>query len=335
MGKENRLMNEVKNQVRNEVRNENRNEFENEFKNEIGYDGNKVRNSKTTLSNIPIKPIKYNRNNKTNDTNKTISIYIVEDYHLLCMQYNHILSKEKDFEILNTFENAEDCIEALDNINKTNANTVNKTKPVNTNINTTNKLNTDNATTNNTNNDTKQPDIIIMDLGLPYMNGIQATKIIKDKYPDIKVIILTCHERREEVLACLSSKASGYILKNEEAIKDSIKKAIRTVYQGGMWLDKEIGDYALSTIPKPISYDFNNLYQKDENELREYITSLLSKREIETLGLITDGKTNDEIAQALTVSKNTIKMHVRNILTKLSVNDRIQAAVKAVRAKLF
>ncbi len=271
-------------------------------------------------------------------SDKTISIYIVEDYNLLRMQYKHILSKEKDFNVLDTFENAEDCIESLevidsiksaDSMNRAGVHCVNSGNM---------SINYDNVSGGRVcgvNSSARYPDIIIMDLGLPYMNGIQATKIIKDKYPNIKVIVLTCHEERETILACLSSKASGYILKNEETVKDSIKKAIRTVYQGGMWLDKEITDYAFSTIPKPISYEFENLYQKDENELRDYITSLLSKRELETLELITDGKTNDEIAELLIVSKNTIKMHVRSILSKLSVNDRIQAAVKAVRARLF
>ena len=293
MGKENRLMNEIKN-----------------------LNGN--------ASAVMDKGICRSGNGV--NSSKTISIYIVEDYNLLRTQYKHILSKEKDFNVLDTFENAEDCIESLDGININNNNH-------NININHNNRNIVGNV--NDITSISRYPDIIIMDLGLPYMNGIQATKIIKDKYPNIKVIVLTCHEERETILACLSSKASGYILKNEETVKDSIKKAIRTVYQGGMWLDKEITDYAFSTIPKPISYEFENLYQKDENELRDYITSLLSKRELETLELITDGKTNDEIAELLIVSKNTIKMHVRSILSKLSVNDRIQAAVKAVRARLF
>ena len=317
MGKENRLMNEIKNLNASGNLNENLNENVG-----VGIGVNVNANENT----CPVVNKSICRRGAGVSSDKTISIYIVEDYNLLRMQYKHILSKEKDFNVLDTFENAEDCIESLDGININNNNH-------NININHNNRNIVGNV--NNITSISRYPDIIIMDLGLPYMNGIQATKIIKDKYPNIKVIVLTCHEERETILACLSSKASGYILKNEETVKDSIKKAIRTVYQGGMWLDKEITDYAFSTIPKPISYEFENLYQKDENELRDYITSLLSKRELETLELITDGKTNDEIAELLIVSKNTIKMHVRSILSKLSVNDRIQAAVKAVRARLF
>lgn len=217
-----------------------------------------------------------------------ISMYVVEDYFLTRASYRHILGNTEDFDLVGDFETAEECLEAM------------AKKPV---------------------------DIILMDLGLPFMNGIEATKIINEKYPDTKVIVLTSHESEDEVLACVASGASGYALKDLDF--EMLKKVIRVVNFGALWFDPQIADVTKSAIPKPKSTDFDNLYDKTD------IKSVLTEREFEVLKLISEGKSNVEIGEIMMVSTNTAKAHVGNILNKLSVTDRVQAAVMAVKADLF
>ena len=217
-----------------------------------------------------------------------IKIYIVEDYFLTRVSYRHTLGKTEDFELLGDFESAEECLEAM------------KENPA---------------------------DVVLMDLGLPYMNGIEATRIISSEYPNTKVIILTSHETDEEVLACTASGASGYVLKDLEV--EPLRKVIRAVNFGALWFDPQIADVPKSVIPKPNSTDFDNLYDTSD------IKSILTVRELETLKLVSEGKSNVEIAEIMMVSKNTAKAHVGSILSKLSVTDRVQAAVMAVKANLF
>ena len=217
-----------------------------------------------------------------------IKIYIVEDYFLTRVSYRHTLGKTEDFELLGDFESAEECLEAM------------KENPA---------------------------DVVLMDLGLPYMNGIEATRIISSEYPNTKVIILTSHETDEEVLACTASGASGYVLKDLEV--EPLRKVIRAVNFGALWFDPQIADVTKSVIPKPNSTDFDNLYDTSD------IKSIVTVRELETLKLVSEGKSNVEIAEIMMVSKNTAKAHVGSILSKLSVTDRVQAAVMAVKANLF
>lgn len=217
-----------------------------------------------------------------------ITIYVVEDYFLTRASYRHILGSTEDFELLGDFETAEECLEAMAK---------------------------------------KQADIVLMDLGLPFMNGIEATRIINEKYPETKVVVLTSHENEDEVLACVASGASGYVLKDLEL--DTLKKIIRAVNFGALWFDPQIADVTKSVIPKPKSTDFDNLYDKKD------IKSLLTEREYEVLKLISEGKSNVEIGEIMMVSTNTAKAHVGNILSKLSVKDRVQAAVLAVKSEMF
>ena len=108
-----------------------------------------------------------------------------------------------------------------------------------------------------------------------------------------------------------------------------LKKVIRVVNFGALWFDPQIADVTKSVIPKPKSTDFDNLYDKKD------IKSLLTEREYEVLKLISEGKSNVEIGEIMMVSTNTAKAHVGNILSKLSVKDRVQAAVLAVKSEMF
>ena len=170
------------------------------------------------------------------------------------------------------------------------------------------------------------PDVILMDLGLPGMNGIEATSTIKKDFPNIKIIILTSHERDEEVIASLGAGANAYCLKDIEPA--SLVHVIKEVAKGACWLDPVIAKVALTLFPKP-----DNMMLSSKNHLNDG-KSQLTERELEVLRLLVKGKSNTEIAKDLIVSVHTAKAHVCSILQKLCVDDRVQAAVKAVKENI-
>ena len=165
-----------------------------------------------------------------------------------------------------------------------------------------------------------------MDLGLPGMNGIEATGRIKQENSDMKVIILTSHERDEEVLAALGSGANAYCLKDIEP--NALVNVIKEVAKGACWLDPVIAKVALKLFPKP-----ENIRVSSSNQLSDG-RGQLTERELEVLRLLVKGKSNTEIAKDLIVSVHTAKAHVCSILQKLCVDDRVQAAVKAVKENI-
>ena len=217
-----------------------------------------------------------------------VSLYVVDDYLLTRITHRRNFAQDKEINFLEDFGNAEDCIKKME----------------------------------------QQPaDIILMDIELPKMNGIEATKIIKEKYPKTKVIIYTTYKNGERILASLASGACGYVLKNN--LNTDLKNVIKMVARGEFWMDLEIAKLAFSQMPMPNVNDLENLYENKN------LKNNLTARELEVLKLLIDGKTNSQIAQEIIVSINTAKAHVGSILTKLSVTDRVQAAVKAVRANMF
>ena len=172
-----------------------------------------------------------------------------------------------------------------------------------------------------------KPDIVLMDLGLPGINGIEATQQIKAFDENIRVIILTSHDRDEEVLASLGSGANAYCLKDIEPA--TLVNVIKTVTQGAAWLDPAIAKVALKLFPKPESTQI--LSSAEAQDARAQLT----EREIEVLKLLVKGKSNTEIAKDLIVSVHTAKAHVCSILQKLCVDDRVQAAVKAIKENII
>lgn len=170
------------------------------------------------------------------------------------------------------------------------------------------------------------PDIVLMDLGLAGMNCIEATVKVKEMNKDIKVIALTSHDREEEVIAALSSGAMAYCLKDIDPAK--LADVIRDVKNGVCWLDPLIARKALDAFPKQETIGI--LKDKSSEEGRVPLTD----REFEVLKHLVEGKSNTEIAKELIVSVHTAKAHVCSILQKMCVNDRVQAAVKAVKEGL-
>lgn len=168
-----------------------------------------------------------------------------------------------------------------------------------------------------------KPDVVIMDLGLPGINGIEATKQIKSFDEDIKVLILTSHKNDDEVWDALSAGANAYCMKDIEPEK--LIRVIESVNEGAAWLDPAVAN----TILKSISGNKIPKSSEEAEETREKVQ--LTDRELDVLRLIVNGHSNQEISEKLVVSIHTAKAHVCNILQKLSVEDRTQAAIKALK----
>ncbi len=164
--------------------------------------------------------------------------------------------------------------------------------------------------------------LVIMDLGLPGMNGIEATKKIRDLKHDIKVVILTSHNDEQEVLNSLKAGANAYCSK--EINPKRLIQVVQSVLDGAAWFDPSISHIVLNAAAKT----------QDIEEIKPEKDYGLTSRETQILKLITEGYSNMEIADTLFVSINTTKAHVASILQKLEVDDRLQAALKALKERL-
>ena len=219
---------------------------------------------------------------------KSVRIVIVEDYKLTRMGLRSSLSEFEGIEVIGESEDGEKGLQIVKDL---------------------------------------KPDIVLMDLGLPGINGIEATQQIKAFDPEIKVVILSSHDREEEVLASLGSGANAYCLKDIEP--HTLVNVIKNVSEGAAWLDPAIAKIALNMFPKPESVRVLN--SSEISDARAQLT----EREMEVLKLLVKGKSNTEIAKDLIVSVHTAKAHVCSILQKLCVDDRVQAAVKAIKENII
>ncbi len=170
------------------------------------------------------------------------------------------------------------------------------------------------------------PNVVLMDIGLPDITGIEATKRILKLDNNAKIVILTSHISEPEVISSLQAGAMAYVMKDTGT--EILKMAIKSVNDGAMWLDAQI---------VPILREKNNGVipprQMSRAAFKEQHANLTA-REYEVLKLVVDGMSNNDIAQALTISEHTAKAHVCNIIQKLVVDDRTQAAVKALKEGL-
>lgn len=173
----------------------------------------------------------------------------------------------------------------------------------------------------------EKPDVVLMNLGLPGMNGLEATMKVKEVSPDTNVVILTSHERGEEVVAALGAGACSYCLKDIDP--NVLSQVITSAAKGACWIDATVAKVALNLFPKP--ENISNLPKMDVTDARAQLTD----RELEVLRHLVQGKSNTEIAKELIVSVHTAKAHVCSILQKLCVDDRVQAAVKAIKENII
>ncbi len=174
------------------------------------------------------------------------------------------------------------------------------------------------------------PDVVLMDIGLPEMDGIQATSLIKKSNPNIKVLIFTSRESEDDVFDSLSAGADGYIMKG--ANEEQMISAIKAVAEGTAWLDPAIARLVLSSVKRQTSTSSdNNISSVNKNAKNVYG---LTDREIEVLALIVEGLNNSQIAKRLVITLSTAKAHVHSILQKLYVTNRTQATIQAVKEGL-
>lgn len=209
-----------------------------------------------------------------------IRLLIVDDHHVVRRGHVFFLQTQDDIEIVGEASNGIEAIELASKLN---------------------------------------PDIILMDLVMPQMNGIEATKRIKRLFPEMKILMLTSFSDQDHVIPALEAGATGYQLKDIEP--DQLVRSIRNIVKGEHELH-----------PKATSYLVENL---SNNKQKTNSIFDLTKREMEVLKEIAKGKSNKEIAATLFITEKTVKTHVSNLLSKLGLQDRTQAALYAVKHQLI
>ncbi len=175
------------------------------------------------------------------------------------------------------------------------------------------------------------PDVILMDIGLPIIDGIEATRRIKEFNPDAKILIFTSRDGEDDVFASFKAGADGYIMKG--ANPEQTTSAIKAVNEGTAWIDPNIAKMVLSSIQKDSRENFSHSQDTDICKNSKNIYGL-TERELEVLALIVEGLSNPEIAERLVITKATAKAHVHSILQKLYVDDRTKAAIMAMKEGL-
>ena len=221
---------------------------------------------------------------------KNIKVLIVEDHDMARMGLSVILSNNPNIEIVGMFA---DGLEGVENALKI------------------------------------KPDVVVMDIGLPTIDGIEATKRIKAANPDIKVLMYTSREGDDDIFDSFQAGADGYITKG--ATSEQTVAAVTAVSEGAGWLDPAIAKVVLSNIRR------TNEYTEKRGEINYKLGKNLyglTEREMEVLALIVDGLTNPQIAEKLVITISTTKTHVHSILQKLYVNSRSKAISMAMKEGL-
>lgn len=166
------------------------------------------------------------------------------------------------------------------------------------------------------------PDVILMDIGMPKCSGLDATRRIKREMPHVKIIMLTVSDDDHDLFTAIKNGAEGYLLKNLEP--HQFFDMLEVIHQGEAPISGVMAAKILQEFRQPDPSPAQPAEARDE----------LTPREVEVLELVVEGRTNKEIAEALSITENTVKIHLRNILEKLHLQNRIQAAVYAVRRGL-
>ncbi|ALC88780.1 chemotaxis protein CheY [Bacillus sp. FJAT-18017] len=173
------------------------------------------------------------------------------------------------------------------------------------------------------------PDVVIMDINMPTLNGVEATALAMERYPETKIIILSIHDDENYVMHALQTGARGYLLKEMDA--DALVDAVKVVAAGGSYLHPRVTHNLVNEYRRLVGAAEESVAAGlQQTEIRRPL-HLLTRRECEVLQMLADGKSNRGIGEALFISEKTVKNHVSNILQKMNVNDRTQAVVVAIK----
>ena len=238
-----------------------------------------------------------------------IKVLLVEDHQLTRIGLKTVLARTNDIRVIGEAENGEDAVRKVGDL---------------------------------------KPDVVLMDVGMPVMDGIEAVNHIQRQFENVSIIMLTSHDNEQDILASLSAGANGYCLKDVDPQR--LYGAIRAVFGGDIWLDSAIAGRVMKVqqarmmkrepskngpaSSDPLASASASIEMQKNHQQLPSLTEALSPREMEVLSLLVDGLSNQEIADKLIISLATAKTHVRNILNKLAVDDRTQAAVQAMRRGL-
>lgn len=218
----------------------------------------------------------------------TTKIVIIDDHQLFREGVKRILEFESEFEVVGEGEDGSDVLELVEK---------------------------------------HRPDVVLLDINMKNMNGIEAIRQLIEKYPETKAIILSIHDDDAYVTHALKSGAQGYMLKEMDS--DELIEAVKIVAEGGCYIHPKITDKLVKEYRRLANQQANpKTYQQPEVQQPLHI---LTSRECEVLQLLADGKSNRAIGEALFISEKTVKNHVSNILQKMNVNDRTQAVVTAIK----
>ena len=209
-----------------------------------------------------------------------VNIMIADDHSLIREGLKSLLELEGDIKVIAEAEDGADCLSKLESI---------------------------------------KPDVLLLDINMPVMNGLEVLKKLKEKKSDVKVLVLTVHNEIEYLMKAVDIGIDGYVLKDSES--SELKKAIFTIAEGETYIQP-------SLIPSLNSKKI----EKDKDGVK---IDNLTRRELEVLKLLAVGMYNKEIAEDLDISERTVKNHVSNIFKKIDVTDRTQAAVFAIKNNLI
>jgi two-component system response regulator DegU len=218
----------------------------------------------------------------------TTKIVIIDDHQLFREGVKRILEFEESFEVLAEGDDGSEAIELIEQY---------------------------------------EPNVVLMDINMPQMNGVEATRSLINKYPNMKVIILSIHDDENYVTHALQSGAMGYLLKEMDA--DALVEAVKVVSEGGSYLHPRVTHNLIADYRR-LANDEGKGKGFQQTEVRRPL-HLLTRRECEVLQLLADGKSNRGIGESLYISEKTVKNHVSNILQKMNVNDRTHAVVTAIK----